>query len=114
MEEAPQPRLVVPARLQLSKDFLVELVSVLWRDIAQPIILQALPQRLHPHPLLGMGGPVLDVRPHPGLFHQFADQAAVWSEPRAGHGAIRREAESPVRVGQNAGIADGEGRRRSS
>jgi hypothetical protein len=114
VEDVSQPRLVVPDRLQLSNDHLVELVSALWREIAQPIILQALPERLHSHQLLGMGGQVLDVQPHPGLFHQLADQVAVWSEPRAGHGAIRREAERPARAGQNAGFADGEGRRRSS
>jgi len=114
VEEVPQPRLVVPARLQLSKDFLVELVSVLWREIAQPIILQPIPQRLHRHQLLGVGGQGLDVRPHPGLSHPFADRVGVWSEPRVEHRAIRREAESQVRAGQNAGIADGKGRRRSS
>ncbi len=114
MEEAPQPRLVVPDRLQLFKDHLVEWVSVLRREIAQPIILQPLPQRLHRHQLLGVGGQGLDFPPHPGLFHQFADRVGVWLEPRVEHRAIRREAGSQVRAGQNARIADGKGRRRSS
>jgi len=67
----------VSARLQLSKDHLVELVNVLGRETASRSSFT------HSHngstgiTSLTWVGKWLDFRPHPELLHQFADRVAV-------------------------------------